>query len=98
MGLLANPGATSPQECSRGLRPQTPLLNGVWGGAPTGGGGAPNYILAAKSPRGLGRSPKSHGPPGPPLLATALDLKYRKIWYRVDKSPIRQRLPRTLKS
>ncbi|MCP3665474.1 MAG: hypothetical protein GY696_23760, partial [Gammaproteobacteria bacterium] len=27
-------------------------------------GGAP--------PRGLGRSPKSHAPPGPPLLATAL--------------------------
>ncbi len=47
---------------------------GVWGGAPAGvWGRSPQYFaLAAKPPRGLGRSPKSHGPPGPPLLATAL--------------------------
>ncbi len=34
-----------------------PLLNGVWGRAPTGSGAEPRNLLAAKPPRGLVRSP-----------------------------------------
>ncbi len=50
-----------------GAPPPDPLMNRVWGGAPKrseaepqrgSGGLAPSYILAAKPPRGLGRSPK----------------------------------------
>ncbi len=55
--------------------------SGVWGRGPQGGlgagalagsGAAPSNILAAKSPRGLGRSPNRRGPPAPPPLATPL--------------------------
>ncbi len=48
-----------------GAPPQTPFSRGS---------GAPRNILAAKPPRGLGRSPNRRGPPALPLplLATAL--------------------------
>ncbi len=55
--------------------------SGVWGGAPAGfgaepqrgsEGGAPSNDLAAKPPRGLGRSPKRHVPPSPSWLRPCL--------------------------
>ncbi len=48
---------------------------GVWGGAPAGvwGRSPQQFALVAEPPRGLGRSPKSHGPP---LLAAALPVLF----------------------
>ncbi len=48
-GSAPNPGAASPQERCWGLPPPDPLLNGVWGGAPTGSGAEPPATFLRRS-------------------------------------------------
>ncbi len=81
-GSTPNPGAASPQECSprpRWHSAPNPVQEGVLGQVPPArsGGRVPSHILAAKPPRGLGRSPNRRGPLAPLWLLYATVYTYR---------------------